>query len=156
MPVSVPATDLIGSQFAESTLGKKGEVVGHGGSLRPVDLEAGTVEPHQGPGSDTADHDPVDGVPAEGSHGIAGAMGVMLIAIDDILQLLRVGIDDHELRRRTEMAVDRAIQAFIFGNGKTDFHGEVSFILFCAYAQHISQIASIVNPFFNGDFPAVL
>jgi hypothetical protein len=88
----------------------------------PVNGDAVVVELFQGTAADPADHDPVHQTPAQCTQRVAVAVLMVLIGIFENLYGIPIDVDKHKKRRRSEMAMDDAVQSFIFKYGKCNFH----------------------------------
>jgi len=85
----------------------------HGPERGLVDLDPRRLEFAERAHPDPPHHDPVHRFSGQGRQGLAHAVGVVLVRVDDRLALERLGVHDHEDGGRSEMAADGAFKPFV-------------------------------------------
>lgn len=127
MAMAMAATDLLQSQLRQLLSGKTLQVRSDRAGLRLVHLQSRLHESRKRPGTDPANGDGVNGMPAQCRKRPAGAVLMVQIAIDHFGDGAAVGFNDQEHRRRTEVIEDSAFQPVILCYRETDLHLDTSF-----------------------------
>jgi len=84
--------------------------------------DAVVVELLQGTAADASHNDPIHLTPAQGSHGVACAVLMILVGIVEDFNRVRLHVHKHKIRRRSKMAVHITVDPFVFYYRKSNFH----------------------------------
>lgn len=136
MAMTMAATDLLHGQLRQFLPGKTVQVRGDGAGLGLIHFESCLHETREGPGTNPAHSNGVDGLSTERSEWPTGPVTMLLVAIDHLGDRAIVSLDDEKHRRRAKVIEDPAFKAVILCHRETDFHDCTSSV-FCVYAHYL-------------------